>query len=94
MKATIRILSLVGVIGMVSGCSFATKEQLAAVDAKASEAVAKAAAANDRATEAQKLAAKAAEAAKTAQAAADAAQTCCNDNKNRLDSMFEKAMRK
>jgi hypothetical protein len=41
-----------------------------------------------------KAAAKASESATAAQAAADAAQACCNDNKSRLDSMFEKAMRK
>ena len=34
------------------------------------------------------------DAAAAAQAAADAAQACCNDNKSRLDSLFEKAMRK
>jgi hypothetical protein len=41
-----------------------------------------------------KTASAAAEAAKAAQASADAAMACCNDNKSRLDSMFEKAMRK
>jgi hypothetical protein len=41
-----------------------------------------------------KAATDAAAAAQAAQAAADAAQACCNDNKSRLDSLFEKAMRK
>lgn len=90
----VRAAMMAGVLGLVAGCSNVTKEQLAAVEAKASDAAAKAGTAASQAAEALKVASKASEAAKAAQAAADAAQACCNDNKARLDSMFEKAMRK
>ena len=89
----VRAAVLASVFGLVAGCSNVTKEQLAAVEAKASEASSKASAAS-QADAAGKAAAKATEAAAAAQAAADAAQACCNDNKSRLDSLFEKAMRK
>lgn len=90
----VRAAMMAGVLGLVAGCSNVTKEQLAAVEAKASEAASKASAASSQAADAMKVASQAAEAAKAAQGAADAAQACCNDNKSRLDSMFEKAMRK
>jgi hypothetical protein len=90
----VRAAVLASVFGLVAGCSNVTKEQLAAVEAKASEASSKASAAASQADAAGKAAAKATEAAAAAQAAADAAQACCNDNKSRLDSLFEKAMRK
>jgi hypothetical protein len=90
----VRAAVMASVLGLVAGCSNVTKEQLAAVEAKASEASSKAAAAASTADAAMKAAAKASESATAAQAAADAAQACCNDNKSRLDSMFEKAMRK
>lgn len=90
----VRAAMIAGVLGLVSGCSYATKEQLAAVDSKASDAASKAGAAASAAAQAMKVASEAGEAAKAAQGAADAAQACCSDNKSRLDSMFEKAMRK
>ncbi len=90
----VRAAVMASVLGLVAGCSNVTREQLAAVDAKASEASSKASAASSQAAEAMKVASKASEAATAAQAAADAAQACCTDNKSRLDSLFEKAMRK
>lgn len=90
----VRAAMVASVLGLVTGCSYATKEQLAAVESKASDAASKAGAASSQAAQAMKVASEADAAAKAAQGAADAAQACCNDNKSRLDSMFEKAMRK
>ncbi len=90
----VRAAMIVGAMGLVAGCSNVTPEQLSAVEAKASEALSKANSASTTASEAMKTASAAAEAAKAAQASADAAMACCNDNKSRLDAMFEKAMRK
>ena len=70
-----------------AGCSHVTKEQLAKVEAKADNAVL-------QSIDATKMSAKALEAAKVAQATADVAANCCSEQKSRLDSMFEKAMRK
>lgn len=94
LSLAMRAALVAGVVGLMAGCSNVTPEQLSAVEAKASEAMSKAGAASANADKAMKAAADAAAAAQAAQAAADAAQACCNDNKSRLDSMFEKAMRK
>ncbi|MBM4227853.1 MAG: hypothetical protein FJ164_08925 [Gammaproteobacteria bacterium] len=94
LSLAMRAALVAGVVGLMAGCSNVTPEQLSAVEAKASEALSKAGAASANADKAMKAAADAAAAAQAAQAAADAAQACCNDNKSRLDSMFEKAMRK
>lgn len=94
MLKTVTLAAMLAGAALMTGCSNVTPEQLSAVEAKASEALSKANSASSAASEAQKNAAKAAEAAAAAQAAADAAMACCNDNKTRLDSMFEKAMHK
>jgi hypothetical protein len=94
LSLAMRAALVAGVVGLMAGCSNVTPEQLSAVEAKASEAMSKAGAASANADKAMKMATDAAAAAQAAQAAADAAQACCNDNKSRLDSMFEKAMRK
>lgn len=94
LSLTLRAAVVAGVVGLMAGCSNVTPEQLSAVDAKASEALSKAGAASANADKALAAATSAAAAAQAAQSAADAAQACCNDNKSRLDSMFEKAMKK
>ncbi len=94
LSLTLRAAVVAGVVGLMAGCSNVTPEQLSAVDAKASEALSKAGAASANADKALAAATTAAAAAQAAQSAADAAQACCNDNKSRLDSMFEKAMKK
>ncbi len=94
LSLAMRAALVAGVVGLMAGCSNVTPEQLAAVDAKASEALSKAGAASSSADKAMKEATDAAAAAQAANAAASAAQSCCNDQKSRLDSMFEKAMRK
>ena len=94
LSLTLRAAVVAGVVGLMAGCSNVTPEQLSAVDAKASEALSKAGAASANADKALADATSAAAAAQAAQSAADAAQACCNDNKSRLDSMFEKAMKK
>lgn len=93
LSLALRAALAAGLVGLV-GCSNLTPEQLSAVDAKASEALSKASAASANADRALKSATDAAASAQAAQAAADASMACCNDNKSRLDSMFEKAMRK
>ena len=94
LSLAVRAALVAGVVGLMAGCSNVTPEQLSAVDAKASEALSKAGAASANADKALAAATSAAAAAQAAQSAADAAQACCNDNKSRLDSMFEKAMKK
>ena len=94
LSLTLRAAVVAGVVGLMAGCSNVTPEQLSAVDAKASEALSKAGAASANADKALAAATSAAAAAQAAQSAADASQACCNDNKSRLDSMFEKAMKK
>lgn len=94
LSLAMRAAVVAGVLGLMAGCSNVTPEQLSAVEAKASEALSKAGSASANADKAMKLASEASEAAKAAQSTADAAMACCNDNKSRLDSMFEKAMRK
>ncbi len=94
LSLALRAALVAGVVGLMAGCSNVTPEQLSAVEAKASEALSKAGAASANADKALKAATDASASAQAAQAAADASMTCCNDNKSRLDSMFEKAMRK
>lgn len=94
LSLAVRAAIVAGALGLMAGCSNVTPEQLSAVESKASEALSKANSASTTASEAMKTASMAAEAAKAAQASADAAIACCNDNKSRLDSMFEKAMHK
>lgn len=94
LSLAMRAALVAGVVGLMAGCSNVTPEQLSAVEAKASEALSKAGSAQASADKAMKAATDAGAAAQAAQAAAEAAQACCNDNKARLDSMFEKAMRK
>lgn len=94
LSLTLRAALVAGVVGLMAGCSNVTPEQLSAVEAKASEALSKAGAASANADKALKAATDASASAQAAQAAADASMACCNDNKSRLDSMFEKAMRK
>ncbi len=94
LSLAMRAALVAGVVGLMAGCSNVTPEQLSAVEAKASEALSKAGMASANADKALKAATDAAAAAQAAQAAADASMACCTDNKSRLDSMFEKAMRK
>ncbi len=94
LSLTMRAALVAGVVGLMVGCSNVTPEQLSAVEAKASEALAKAGSASANADKALKTATDAAAAAQAAQSAADASMACCNENKSRLDSMFEKAMKK
>ncbi len=92
-----RLTITAGIVGAMVGCSNVTPEQLSAVQAQASEALSRANAAASDASNAMQVASEAAaatEMARNAQSAADAALSCCNDNKSRLDSMFERAMRK
>lgn len=71
----------------ITGCSFATKEQLNVVESKMSVIASKAESAN-------KLASQAMERANSAQTTANNALNCCAEQRSRLDNMFEKAMHK
>lgn len=72
---------------MAAGCSHATKEQLAQVEAKADNAV-------KQSVEAIKIASAADKKAEVAKQTADNAIQCCAETKTRIDAMFEKAMYK
>ncbi len=69
-------------------------DQLAAVEAKISSAMSEARSASSTAKNALAAATAASEAAAKAQATADDALSCCNDNKNRIERMFEQTMKK
>lgn len=88
-KATVLALSL----GMIGGCA-EMAAQIEQAQASAAEALARANDAYDLAQNASNTANEAAFAASEAQAAADAAQQCCNENSDKMDRMFEKAMMK
>ena len=81
-------------IDALSACATVTPEQLAAVEAKISSAASDARNASSTANKALEVANGAAAAASAAQSAADAAMACCNDNKDRIERMFEQTMRK
>ena len=84
-KISILALSL----GMLGGCA------APAVDNGAADAaLAKAQDAYNLATNAHEMASEASYAAGQAQNTADAAMECCNQNSQKLDRMFEKAMMK
>ena len=82
-----------GLVGL-SACATVTPEQLSAVEAKVSSAMSEARSASSTAKQALDAANKAAEAAASAQSSADAAMACCNDNKDRIERMFEQTMKK
>lgn len=84
-----------------SACSTVSPEQLSAVEAKATSAMSDARKAASDAAAALNAANAAKEAASAAQATADAAKStaesamaCCNENKDRIERMFEKTMKK
>ena len=82
-----RSVLMLGVVGLFSACTTVTSEQLAAVEARANEALAAAQAA-------QSAAADAAMDARRAQDTADEALACCEANTERFDRMLEEAMAK
>ena len=89
------------VLGFTTACSTVTPEQLSAVDAKATsaqsdarKAATDAAAALAAANGAKEAAAAAQATADSAKSTAEAAMACCNENKDRIERMFEKTMRK
>lgn len=89
MKKTLVIAML---LSLMAGC--ATTEQIKQIQATADKALASANSASSSADNALQTANRALEAARNAQSAADSAQACCNDNKAKIDQMFEKVMQK
>ncbi|MGH8646877.1 MAG: Lpp/OprI family alanine-zipper lipoprotein [Gammaproteobacteria bacterium] len=87
-----RVTAISLLVGLMAGC--ATTSQLEEVRATANNALSEARAAGTKADEALSAANSASSAAQAAQQAADNAQACCNDNADKLDRMFERAMRK
>lgn len=97
----LKLTAVCAVLGLASACSSVTPEQLSAVDAKATSAqndartaATNAAAALKAAQDAGKAAAAAQATADAAKGTADAAMNCCNENKDRLDRVFQKIMKK
>jgi|TARA_B110000263_G_scaffold48547_1_gene40370 hypothetical protein len=85
-KISILALSL----GMLGGCAAPAANNNGVAEA----ALAKAQDAYNLATNAHEMASEASYAAGQAQNTADAAMECCNQNSQKLDRMFEKAMMK
>ena len=93
MKRTLIRASLLAlVVGAAGGC--ATTEQINEIRSMAERAQSTATSAQQRADNALSVANQALDAARAAQSAAEGAQDCCNENRSRLDRMFEKAMAK
>jgi hypothetical protein len=93
MNKMFSIAVLTGVITL-SGCSYATQKDVTVLSSKVELLGGKLDVVTSKVNETDKLARRALESATSAQAAGDAAQGCCAEQKSRLDSMFEKAMRK
>ncbi len=92
MSKIIKVSVLALSLAMLGGCADMT--QLDEVKATAAAAMAKANDAYNLASTGHGIASEAAYAAQQAQATANAALECCNDNSQKLDRMFEKAMMK
>ena len=90
----VRVTTAAIVIGALSACATVKPEQLAALEAKVSSAQSEARSAAGAAKAAMDAANEAKAAAASAQSAADAAMACCNENKDRIERMFEQTMRK
>lgn len=86
MKNAARVGVLAISLGLISGCA-----TMGDVEQAEQRAVASARGAADAA---QARADEAAAAAAAAQSTADAAQTCCSENSQKIDSMFDRSMRK
>ncbi len=93
-KNIARVSALALAAALATGCATVTQEQLDAVQATANSALSEARSASAQASNANKVASEAAYAAQQAQKTADAALACCNDNADKIESMFEKAMMK
>ena len=101
MKKIVAPVVLAICLGVLGGCASVSKEELDAVRATASKAVADAAAAKTAADNAAAAAAKAQSAADAAKSSSDAAKSsaeaanaCCQDTQTKIDRMFKKSMYK
>jgi paraquat-inducible protein B len=93
-KNITRVSAIALALGLASGCTTITQEQLDAVAATANNALSEARSAASQANNALGVANEAAAAAQQAQQTADAALACCNENRDRMDRMFQEGMRK
>ncbi|TDJ64804.1 MAG: hypothetical protein E2O35_08165 [Proteobacteria bacterium] len=94
LSLTLKIAVVAVVLGTLSACATVKPDQLAAIEAKANSAMSEARSATSAAKSAMDAATAAAAAAATAQSTADAAMTCCSENKDRIERMFEQTMKK
>lgn len=92
MSKIIKVSAIALSLALLGGCADMT--QIEEAKAQAAAAMAKATDAYNLAALGHGVATEAAYAAQQAQATADAAMECCNDNSQKLDRMFEKAMMK
>lgn len=92
MSKIIKVSAIALSLALLGGCADMT--QIEEAKAEAAAAMAKATEAYNLATLGHGIASEAAYAAQQAQATADAALECCNNNSQKLDRMFEKAMMK
>ena len=98
-KNVLKVSAIVIVLGMASGC--VGLAELERAQTTADSAARAAAAAQSMAEAARATADRAAQAAANAQSTADQAlstateaQTCCDDNRNRLERIFQKTISK
>ncbi len=93
-KNVARFTILAMTAALATGCATVTQEQLDAVQATANNALSEARLASKQASTAHTIASEAAYAAQQAQKSAESALACCNDNADKIDRAFEKAMTK
>jgi ElaB/YqjD/DUF883 family membrane-anchored ribosome-binding protein len=86
-KNIVRVAFAFALVTGLAACSGASREELDAVQATANSALSEAKAARETASEA-------ATAAQEAKSAADSANSCCQENTEKLNRMFERTMRK
>lgn len=89
-----RLVLLALAFATATGCAYITQEQFDAVSSAANSALSEARAAKSSADDASRAAGNAAAAAARAQSTADQALACCNDNSEKIERMFERAMQK
>lgn len=93
-RNVLRTVAVAVAFGLTTGCTYVTKEQFDAVSSTANNALSEARAAKSAADSAAAAARQAQSTAEAAQRTADEALACCRDNSDKIERLFEKAMKK
>ncbi len=93
-RMAVRMSAVALALGVMSGCTYVTKEQLDSVASTANNALSEARSARSAADSAATAARQAQAAAEAAQRSADEALACCRDNSDKIERLFERTMQK